>query len=370
MIWVFPLIFTIYCLLIIYLSIGFVLENDFKRRKTDKKTSFSIIVPFRNEAENLPKLLSSIKNLNYPSSSFEIIFVDDASSDNSVEIIKEHKKTIANICLIQNERKTNSPKKDAIATAIQSASFDWILTTDADCLLPKNWLTVFNECIVETTPIMVVAPVNYAVKNTFLAQFQLFDFMSLQGATIGGFGHRIPFLCNGANLGYQKEIFKSVNGFEGNTNIASGDDVFLFEKFLQLNKNKVKYLKNKAAIVTTFPVDSWKKLFQQRIRWAAKTSNISLVKTKAIGAIIFLGNLFVIVNCFSSVGFQQKLAVLLLKLSIDLLLILPTLYFFNQQKNWWKLYFFSSLLYPFFSVIVVFQSLFFNYSWKGRTFKK
>lgn len=370
MIWVFPVIFTIYCLLVIYLSIGFVIQNGFKSKKTEEKISFSIIIPFRNEAKNLPQLLNSIKQLNYSSTFFEIIFVDDASTDNSFKIIQDFKESFSNIKLIKNERKTHSPKKDAIATAIQLASFDWILTTDADCILPKKWLTIFNEFIIEENPNMIVAPVTYQAKNSFLEQFQLLDFMSLQGATIGGFGNGIPFLCNGANLGYKKEVFQLVEGFKGNSTIASGDDIFLFEKFIQLDKNKVKYLKNKKTIVTTFPVDNWKKLLQQRIRWASKTSNVSLVRTKFIGIVIFLGNLSVLFNMVFAENLQEKIAPFLIKLGIDLLLILPTLYFFNQQKKWWKFYVFSSVLYPLFSVVVVFQSIFSNYSWKDRNFRK
>lgn len=370
MIWIFSLIFTLYCLLIIYLSIGFAFKNNFKKTNSELKTGFSIIIPFRNEAENLPQLLASLKNLKYTSTLFEIIFVDDDSCDDSSHIIQDFKKLCSNLKLIKNKRKTNSPKKDAIATAINLSSFEWIVTTDADCILPENWLIIFNNFILDNNPNMVVAPVTYNVKNNFLEQFQLFDFISLQGATIGGFGNGIPFLCNGANLAYKKKTFQLVSGFKGNATIASGDDIFLFEKFLQHDKNGVKYLKNNDAIVTTFPVKNWNQLVQQHIRWASKTGNVSLVRTKIIGAIIFLGNLFVIINLFTADNMQYKIAPFLIKLGIDLLLILPTLSFFKQQKKWWQFYFFSSLLYPFFSVLVVFQSLFFTYSWKGRSFKK
>lgn len=370
MIWIFPFVFTLYCLLIIYLSIGFILQNDFKKVITEKRTCFSIIIPFRNEADNLPRLLDSIRKLNYSSNLFEIIFIDDDSTDNSFQIIQGFKKKYSNVHLIKNERKTNSPKKDAITKAIQLAYFDWILTTDADCTLPEDWLMIFNSFIIENNSNMVIAPVTYKAKDNFLDQFQLFDFMSLQGATIGGFGNNIPFLCNGANLCYKKEVFQFVNGFEGNSDIASGDDIFLFEKFLQLDKKKVKYLKNKEVIVTTFPVESWKKLLLQRIRWASKTSKVTLTRTKLIGVIIFLGNLSIILNAIYATTLQEKIVPFIIKFGIDLLLILPTLHFFNQKQKWWKYYFLCGFYYPIFSVRVAIASLFSNYSWKGRNFKK
>lgn len=369
MIWFFIFVFSIYFLLIVYLVIGFIRQELFNTSKKEQQINFSIIIPFRNEAENLPKLITSIENLEYLPNLFEVIFIDDDSTDNSPKIIKKFIQKHTNCSLIQNDRKTNSPKKDAIVSALKKSSFEWIVTTDADCVLPQQWLTYLSSFIVEKNPNMVVAPVNYNTKNTFLQQFQMFDFMSLQGATIGSFGNKNPFLCNGANLAYKKEIFHLVNGFNGNTSVASGDDIFLFEKFLRYNKKSVHYLKSSAATVTTFPVGSWKKLIQQRIRWASKTSKISLTRTKLIGAIIFLGNLSIILNAIYAVTFQEKVVPFIIKFGIDLLLILPTLSFFNQKKNWWKYYFLSSLLYPFFSVGIVLLSIFTKYSWKGRKFR-
>ena len=97
MIWILPLVFSLYCLLIIYLSFGFVLQNDFKKVITEKRTCFSIIIPFRNEADNLPKLLDSIEKLNYSSNLFEIIFIDDDSTDNSYHIVQYFKEKYSNV---------------------------------------------------------------------------------------------------------------------------------------------------------------------------------------------------------------------------------------------------------------------------------
>ena len=114
-----------------------------------------MIIPFRNEAENLPKLLKSIERLQYPKHLFEVILVDDASEDASVSVIKKvldtnsstDKCTRTNIRVIDNVRESNSPKKDAITSAIQMAKYDWIITTDADCILPKFWLDTFDAFI-------------------------------------------------------------------------------------------------------------------------------------------------------------------------------------------------------------------------------
>jgi len=115
--------------------------------------------PFRNEATHLPDLLKTIETLNYPKHLFEIIFIDDNSEDDSAEIIRKainsnpFIKTA--IRIIQNERTTNSPKKDAITLAIRNAKHDWIITTDADCQLPKFWLDSFDEYIQKNDTICV-----------------------------------------------------------------------------------------------------------------------------------------------------------------------------------------------------------------------
>ncbi len=112
----------------------------------------------------------------------------------------------------------------------------------------------------------------------------------MQGITIGGFGINFPFMCNGANLAYKKQRFLDLNGFDGNNHIASGDDVFLFEKFKKSNPDCVWFLKSKNAIVTTFSVNSW----------AAKTGNFNSVKVKLIGLLVLLINISIVFSFFGS----------------------------------------------------------------------
>ena len=363
-------LFVCYTAFIIYLSLGFKKVDYFKIKNSSPKTKFSIIIPFRNEAENLPKLLATISKINYPKELFEIIFVDDDSFDNSREIIENTiNSNLYNYSIIKNKRFSNSPKKDAITSAISVSKFNWIITTDADCLLPKKWLTIFDDFVQQNNPKMIIAPVIYFAKETFLEQFQLLDFMSLQGTTIGGFGNDFPFLCNGANLAYKKDAFISLNGFENNNNIASGDDIFLFEKFLNTDKKNVQYLKSKDIIVTTFPEKNWKSLINQRTRWAAKTGNLKSLKIKLIGFLVILLN-FSLITSFFIFSIELTCILFSLKMLVDLFLFIPTTHFFNYTKPLKKWYIISSFLYPFFSVLIILNSLFFKYRWKGREFKK
>ena len=362
----------IYLVLIGCFVFGFEKIKTFKLKALEAETTFSVIVPFRNEAENLPKLIASINLLDYPKDLFEIIFVNDASEDDSVEIIENNIDSSINYVILNNNYKSNAPKKDAISKALNHSKNQWITTTDADCMLPQKWLQSFNAYIQKNKVLCLAAPVTYTIKNNFLNTFQLLDILSLQGATIGGFGIKKPFLCNGANFAYQRTIFNEVHGFEGNTNTASGDDVFLLEKIAKQYPDQVHYLKCKDAVVLTQSQASWHHLIQQRIRWASKTSAYKNIFGKLTGLIVLLMNtLIVCLIILVLLGlFKIKTAVyiFMIKFSIDLLLIYKTCAFFNQNSVL-KFYVFGFLLYPFFSSYVAIKSIFSGYTWKGRAFK-
>lgn len=225
------MILILFSILAIYIvSISLLIYGFFKVRqyqKTDLKpqTSFTIIVPFRNEEENLPILLESFSNLNYPTDLFEVILVDDSSNEEF-----QLSSFSFQVSIIDNIRVSNSPKKDAITAAMQHVNTDWVITTDADCVVPVNWLLNFDNYIQENKVSMLAGAVTYRCENSFLDHFQQLDLTSLQGATIGSFGLNKGFMCNGANFAYTKSLFEKLNGFEGNNKIASGDDVFYCRK--------------------------------------------------------------------------------------------------------------------------------------------
>ncbi|MEM6685228.1 MAG: glycosyltransferase [Bacteroidota bacterium] len=364
-----------YLLLILSLYYGFAKIPTVKKTQfTETTTEFSVIIPFRNEATYLPKLLASIAGLQYPRHKVSFWFVDDASEDDSVAIIEKfcQENPTWNIHILKNNRVSNSPKKDAISTAISQIETNWIVTTDADCILPIHWLTYLHQEVITNQPKMIAAPVTYKEGKTFFHYFQLLDFLSLQGTTIGSFGLGIPFMCNGANIAYQKEAFLQVNGFSGNDSIASGDDVFLLEKFVQKWPDKVVYLKSKSALVTTYAVETWDAFVSQRIRWASKSANYTLVTGKIIGIFVLLMNLLFCVLpllFFTPISWESISIIFISKIAVDSLLLLQTLQF-TQQKIKPLYIFISGFIYPYTTVFIFFKSLFSSYTWKQRTFKK
>jgi len=363
-------IIGIYTLLIILFIIGFDKIKGNVENQTPQ-TRFSVIIPFRNEEYRLPHLLTSIAALEYPKHLFEIILVDDDSSDDSVKLIN-------NFCadnpdvdtqLIENIRSSNSPKKDAISIAIPKTKYDWIVSTDADCILPPLWLASFNTSIVENKPNMLVASVSFKSNSSFLAQFQLIDFLSMQGATIGSFGIQQPFMANGANLAYRKDLFITLNGFEDNNFIASGDDVFLLENFIAYDKTKVLFLKNIEALVKTFPTDTWTELIQQRKRWAAKATHFKNPFAKGIGIVVFLANCIVAFSFITGLFNQQFLWLLIPKILIDTILIYKTAHLYQEQLKPIP-YLKTVVFYSIFTAFIAISSMFGSFKWKDRSFKK
>jgi glycosyltransferase involved in cell wall biosynthesis len=355
----------VYVLTISWLIYGFTKINLFEYIGLPPKTSFSIIVPFRNEADNLPILIESFSKLNYPTDLFEVILVDDAS---------DLRLTINNlgfkILLIDNIRGSNSPKKDAITTAMQIVKTDWVITTDADCVVHKNWLLALDNFIQLHHVSMVAGAVTYDCNSSFLHHFQQLDLASLQGATIGSFGIKKGFMCNGANFAYTKSFFQKLKGFDGNSAIASGDDVFLLQKAIAKYPEKVAYLKSENTIVKTKPMNDWKSLFYQRVRWASKTTSYQSGFGKRLGLLVFMMN-FGFVCCFllTLLGILPGFFVLLyflIKFGIDSVLIQKTNSFLTKHKI--RFLFLSSLWYPFFSTAVALYCLFGKYEWKGRRF--
>jgi len=353
---------------------------EFFSENSPAEIRFSIIIPFRNEAENLPVLLSSLNEINYPKSKFEILLVNDESDDNSVEIIKEfqEKHSEFSVKLLANERVSNSPKKDAITKAINSANFEYILTTDADCRVPENWLKTYNDFILKTGNKLIAGPVAlipFSSKNKQKSQFRNFealDILSLQASTAGTYGIGKAFICNGANLCYEKNTFFKVLGFSGNDIIASGDDVFLLEKFQQENY-KIGFLKSREAIVSTQPQNDLDHLVSQRIRWASKATAYKSLFTKFTGLTVLLMNLSLVIAAilvfFQLLPYQPIIIIFLVKFNLDFILIYSSAKFF-QRETVLRSYFWSSVFYPFFSTYVAVKSLFSGFYWKGRQFKK
>ena len=371
-------LFLISCYLLIYaiflwrLLGGFGKVPRFTYQQNSTETGFTVIVPFRNEEKNLPDLLKSFEQLDYPREQVEFIFIDDFSTDDSARVVNRWRLDNPTIhtTMIDSVRMSASPKKDAIQRAIPIALHNWIVTTDADCKVPTGWLSVYDSFIRERKVRMCCGPVRYQTRFNICDYFQQADMMALQGVTIASFGLGRAFMCNAANFAFEKSFFQEIGGFNGVDGVASGDDVFLLQKAVAKNPDAVSYLKSREAIVTAKPANSWIDLFHQRVRWASKSKSYISNYGESLALVTFFGNLTLLLAMILAIAgaadWRIVAAMFLFKFIPDYILALRAKLFIDGK------FFFpiiSGLLYPLFSSIVGLYSLYGVYRWKGRTLR-
>lgn len=375
MIWFLLISIGLYVVLIGLFGFGFFRLKTFAAQIINPKTTFTLVIPFRNEEENLPALIQSLFELKYPEKLIEIIFVNDASEDASVAVIQKFilNRKPTEWSILANKRKSGSPKKDAITLAISKATHNWIFTTDADCTLPENLLKNLDAFIQSTPSKLIAGPVLALPENRFfISHYQLLESMTLAGVTMGGFGIKTPIMCNGAHLAYEKSAFEAVNGFEGNDHIASGDDLFLLEKMQAAFAGEVHFLKHKTQVVFTKGEKKWTAVVQQRLRWAAKSTGYKTMFSKVTGIIVLTANVGLLIAfwmLFQSESGLFFLILILIKWGIDEVFLYQINTFFKQEIHWLYLRL-MAFLYPFLTIYIVVKAMFGKYYWKGRPFIK
>jgi cellulose synthase/poly-beta-1,6-N-acetylglucosamine synthase-like glycosyltransferase len=374
------ILLLVYAVLIIYYRQSWVSISDFRFQILDFKPviKISVIIPARNEGQNIGDCLDSIVSQSYPKDLFEVLVVDDYSTDNTAAIILRYQSQNIKLISLKDfvaSSEINSYKKKAIEIALQQSAGDLIITTDADCVVPPDWLQTIAAFYQEKKPELIVMPVAINCSNKFIEIFQALDFMTLQGITGASVNKKFHSMCNGANLAYTKKAFNTVNGFKGIDNIASGDDMLLMHKIYQQNPNGIAYLKNKDVIVQTAPVKTISEFFNQRIRWASKADKYDDKRIFGVLIAVYLFNCLLaaipVVTLFSNAQYSMFgvwLLLLLLKTVTELFFLFPVAKFFNKQiLLWW-----FPLMQPFhiiYTVIAGWLGKFGNYKWKGRNVK-
>lgn len=363
------ILFTTYSCLIIYYWQAWVAIPGYIVADKNYQLRISVIIPARNEENNIGHLLEALQKQTYPASLFEVIVVDDHSTDKTAESVRQ----FALVKLVQlKEDNLNSFKKKAIETGIAAASGELIVATDADCIPPGNWLQTIASFKEDKKSVFIAAPVIINCNTSVLQMFQAMDFMVLQGITAAVVYKKKMAMCNGANLAYERKAFDEVNGFTGIDHIASGDDMLLMHKIWKKNPGKVHYLKSKEAIVSTQPEKNWRAFFNQRIRWASKARIYEDKRIFPVLLLVYVLNLSFLIlfaTGFFCPAYWLYLAGLwIAKTVVEFPFFMSLSKFFNKQ---WanKLFFFFQPLHIFYTIVSGLFSQFGKYEWKGRKVK-
>ena len=230
----------------------------------DPVTKFSIVVAAKNEERNLPNLISSLAKLNYQKDNFEVIIVDDHSSDNTFFITEELLPTFDNFKIVRALNKKYEGKRGALDYGISLAKYGNILITDADCIPETNWLKRFNgKFISEDDFVIGIAP--FIQKKTLINKLSCYEnFRSTLLTILTGY-LGIPFTASARNLGFKRKSFEEIGGYKNTTDTLSGDDDLLLRQAVK-NEKKVGILTSKDSFVYSETKKTFKEYFIQRAR--------------------------------------------------------------------------------------------------------
>ena len=370
----FSIITLFYIVLVTIFLTGWERMSSRKKTKTNINNFFTVIIPVKNEEENIQNLLNDLNEQEYNDQYFEVIVINDNSTDNTANIVRY------NIPLFKCPLKLinlpgkieGSTKKLAITEGVKQARGDFIITTDGDCRVKKSWLKAYNDHFNSTKSNFIAGPVTFHQEKSFFQQLQTIEFASLIGSGAASIYFKYPNMSNAANMAFKKSIFNELEGYKEVSHIISGDDEFLMQKFHRLDEKKVTFLKQEKAIVTTYPQKTLNEFIHQRRRWAGKWKNHEGNHVKFLAVFIFLYHFSLMLMVILSITGYYPLSVLLIqfifKVLTEFLFLKKVLAFFNKKLNIFR-FLILQVMYSFYVVLFGFLANFGSYNWKGRTYR-
>jgi biofilm PGA synthesis N-glycosyltransferase PgaC len=357
-------IFVVYFILLLLLISGLI------RWKKTKSISIltpdvTVVVAMRNEALNLQTLITSLATQDYIGN-WELNLVDDHSEDNSLQVAHILKLKFPHL-KVHMLKSAGNGKKQALATGIESATGEIIITTDADSELPSGWMSDLVKSFRGNTQ-MVVGAVRLKTNSTFFSHIQAVEFASVMGTGLGMLGWGKPLMCNGASLAFRKSAFKEVKGYSGNEHIPSGDDEFLMRKIADKFSKSIHAINFGNNTCETTPSKAIGEFFDQRIRWAGKWRRNSSWLARLFAVFVF-GFQVIWLPVMAIALFTKSpllLAGVVLKILLELILLVIVSKSIRQPFNLLA-FLVLQIIYPPYIIVVAPASQLIGYRWKGRT---
>ncbi|MBK6965687.1 MAG: glycosyltransferase [Bacteroidales bacterium] len=371
-----PVFYTSLAIVLVYISIiGRLTYGWLKLEQCEiigslPVTMVSIIIPVRNEESAIGRCLSGLLMQEYPGQLMEIIVIDDHSVDATLEIVRGIAGNSPEIRISVLSLTLEEGKKAAIQLAVKFASGSLILCTDADCIHPHTWVGSMVNCFENRNPVFISGPVLLHSGNDFFGRFQEVEFMSLVASGAGAIGVHTPIMCNGANLGFSAEAYRSLKTDAMKSSLASGDDVFLMLAMKEAyGAKKILFVKNKAAIVTADAADSIAGLLRQRFRWASKSKAYRDGFLILTAVSVFAMNALIVATALAGLFDYKFLFLLLMLFIIKLAADLPLLILFGEFAGKKRLTWFIPIALPvvaLFTTVSAVAGNLGNVKWKGR----
>lgn len=329
--------------------------------------SISVIIPVRNERSNILNLLQQLERSTYPL--FDVVVVDDHSTDDTYVLVQQW---ISGRTKFRCIKSSGEGKKAALTLGILSSKHDLVVTTDGDCAVSDQWLFKINDSFRNENVTLAFGGVAIQNDGSLFGAMQAIEFASLIGSGAALWAHGYPVMCNGANLAFRRNVFEKVKGYEGNLNVASGDDEFLMRKIALAFPGSIAFVRAQDAVVYTTPKASVVDFFRQRFRWAGKWKYNDSVSAKLVAVfvfliqVIFLAMIGLLLN--SSVEEEMKIVaavILLIRATVEVIFLKRVCRFLRVRWRWDALVFLQ-LFYPIYVVVTGLFSNFMAVTWKNR----
>jgi len=369
------ILLAVYGRIIWILGLGFKKAISGPMPAENTTTRISILIPFRNEENHLSDIFHDIVAQDYPNDLYEVIFIDDHSVDNGINMLRsllkdDKKRPVIRVISLAEQGSGNGSKKEAITLGVDFAEGDLIVITDADCRVRRNWLKIISSNYAEFGPRFLIGPVIYSTSRGWWSGFYRMEFMSLVAAGAGAAGAGKPFLANGANMAYEKELFRELDGYVSNRKYASGDDVFLLQETAKIyGPGSVRFINDADAIVETDPPETMPEFIKQRMRWAGKSRGYRDVFGLKTAAVVFLLHFWMLTMIISGILSYRLMVAFVVIFAIKTVIdsgFTGLITRFFKEKIHPAGFILYELVYIPYIVFTAIASLVFSKDWKGR----
>lgn len=336
--------------------------------------SLAIIIGARNESSGIVECLQSVLYscdylaTIYPEVAVTIYLGNDHSTDTTLSLAR----AVQDERLVVLDMPDNvQGKKATLQYLVNQTTADYLLFTDADCLVAKGWVATISSYFDRSQVVALTGLVRTPDSYRLIDHWQYLDIIGMMAMTAHGLYRGRFTLGNGANMAVQREIYQEISGRLAGSEYASGDDVFVMQSLKAQYPDRVRFLKAKEVIVTTATQPTWGGLWLQRRRWASKTRGYQergVVRLQGFAWIYCIVLLVSVLCAGLTAGISLFTGVLLLmtKLAVDGLLLSRVADFFGYRRPF-RAYLFVGLTHV---VYIVFMGLVAllpsTYKWKGR----
>jgi len=359
--YLFLILSCFYFVLLFAVNVGL---NRLKKTRGEHEFSISIVIAARDEEHRILPCLQSLEKLNYPDDKFEIIFVDDHSRDNTAEVIKSFSNKHQNWKIIRLNKTSTQlrGKKNALQNGISHSKGDIIFTTDADCIVPPNWLKIMCGYFKPgVSMVLGCSPLIHSKKSYFrLLQFDNL-FSAIASAATVKLGY--PFTSVGRNMAYRKDAYENVGGFLSLKKFKSGDDIHLTGRFRYNNDGLIDFCAEEESFVRTHIPSTDLEVFQQQIRKNSKTFQLSGLSITVMLTILIYYFSIILIPILLPSWLSVWIILLVIKMLMEFIPLRNAAKIF-KQNNLIPIIFIMQIIYPLYIIIFSIIGTFQFYHWK------